>query len=76
MKVVRAGLHDLIDSSSGSVPIGRIGIECFDFDGNMHWTTHLGGRFGRALLRLDERLGRWPVARNSGDHFLMVLTKR
>jgi SAM-dependent methyltransferase len=34
------------------------------------------GRLGRALLRLDERLARWPVARNSGDHFLMVLTKR
>jgi len=34
------------------------------------------GRVGHALLRLDERLGRWPVARNIGDHFLMVLTKR
>ena len=34
------------------------------------------GRFGHALLRLDERLGRWPLARDGGDHFLMVLTKR
>jgi hypothetical protein len=28
------------------------------------------------LLRLDERIGRWPLARDIGDHFLMVLTKR
>ena len=34
------------------------------------------GRLGRVLLRLDERIARWPVARDSGDHFLMVLTKR
>ena len=34
------------------------------------------GRVGRALLRLDERLGRFPIAREMGDHFLMVLTKR
>lgn len=34
------------------------------------------GRLGRALLRLDERIGRWPIARNAGDHFLMVLTKK
>jgi SAM-dependent methyltransferase len=34
------------------------------------------GRFGRALLRLDGRVGGWPLARDIGDHFLMVLTKR
>lgn len=34
------------------------------------------GRLGQALLRLDERLGRFPLARDLGDHFLIVLTKR
>lgn len=34
------------------------------------------GRVGRALLQLDERLGRLPLARDIGDHFLMVLEKR
>jgi len=35
---------------------------------------------GRALFAplgwLDDRLGSWPLLRNSGDHFLMVLTRR
>jgi SAM-dependent methyltransferase len=34
------------------------------------------GRVGRMLLNLDERAGRLPLARDIGDHFLMVLTKR
>jgi SAM-dependent methyltransferase len=34
------------------------------------------GRVGRALLRLDQRAGRLPLARDIGDHFLMTLTKR
>jgi SAM-dependent methyltransferase len=28
------------------------------------------------LAWLDERLGSWPLLRDSGDHFLMVLTRR
>lgn len=29
-----------------------------------------------ALGRLDDRTGSWPLLRDAGDHFLMVLTKR
>jgi hypothetical protein len=31
---------------------------------------------GRALRWLDERTGSWPLLRNAGDHFLMILRKR
>ena len=30
----------------------------------------------RRLAWLDDHLGRWPLLRDAGDHFLMVLTKR
>jgi len=34
-------------------------------------------RWGYALLGwLDDHLGAWPLLRDAGDHFLMVLTKR
>ncbi len=32
--------------------------------------------FFAPLAWLDERLGAWPLLRDSGDHFLMVLTRR
>ncbi|HUX86580.1 MAG TPA: methyltransferase domain-containing protein [Chloroflexota bacterium] len=34
------------------------------------------GLFGRLLGYLDDTLAGWPVFRNVGDHFLMVLTRR
>jgi SAM-dependent methyltransferase len=33
-------------------------------------------RLGRLLTRMDDRVGTWPVFREMGDHFLVVLTKR
>jgi SAM-dependent methyltransferase len=33
-------------------------------------------RAGRALARLDDTLGTWPLLRDGGDHFLMILRKR
>ena len=37
--------------------------------------THLP-QFGRLLGRLDDRLGAMPLARDLGDHFLMVVRRR
>lgn len=34
------------------------------------------GPIGRLLGDLDDTLSGWPVFRNAGDHFLMVLTRR
>jgi ubiquinone/menaquinone biosynthesis C-methylase UbiE len=34
------------------------------------------GALGRGLAWLDDRVGGWPVLRNAGDHFLIVLRKR
>jgi 2-polyprenyl-3-methyl-5-hydroxy-6-metoxy-1,4-benzoquinol methylase len=33
-------------------------------------------RLCEVLARLDERFGAWPLLKNAGDHFMMVLTKR
>jgi SAM-dependent methyltransferase len=33
-------------------------------------------RRGRALAWLDDRCGRWPLLRNAGDHFLIILRRR
>lgn len=42
------------------------------------YLDHAATRFPRtlsALMRADARIGRWPVFRNWGDHFLIVLKK-
>ncbi|AJC47462.1 class I SAM-dependent methyltransferase [Xanthomonas sacchari] len=39
-----------------------------------HYQRH--PRLGEALGRLDDRIGGWPLLRDMGDHFLIVLRKR
>jgi SAM-dependent methyltransferase len=34
------------------------------------------GAFGRLLGEIDDRTGGWPILRDLGDHFLMVLRRR
>ena len=41
----------------------------------IHWYERLGVLF-RPLGWLDDHLGALPLAREAGDHFLIVLTRR